>query len=44
MTKPAAFIDPAVQTVTDLKELDVAFAGMRVAGGRMNADQMKVVE
>lgn len=28
----------------DLREIDAAFAGMEVEGGRMNADQMKVVD
>jgi aryl-alcohol dehydrogenase-like predicted oxidoreductase len=31
-------------SVTDLREIDAAFAGVKVEGGRMNADQMKVVD
>jgi aryl-alcohol dehydrogenase-like predicted oxidoreductase len=29
---------------TDLREIDAAFAGVKVEGGRMNVDQMKVVD
>ena len=28
----------------DLKEIDTVFAGMKVQGGRMNADQMRIVD
>lgn len=28
----------------DLKEIDTAFAGMKLQGGRMNADQMRIVD
>ena len=29
---------------TDLREIDAAFSGVAVEGGRMNANQMKVVD